>query len=135
MRRDLDGADVVSVMDEPDVTGRLAASHRLKEVMQPTDPAYAGQHFYSPAFLKIYDPFVLGLYATWVWRCPTRLLVEHYSRHIGRRHLDVGPGTGYFLQHASLPANLDLLLLDPNADVLEHASRRLRHLKPRVLRA
>src|SRR5207248_9461869 len=27
-------------LDEPHVTGRLAASQRLKEVMQPTDPAY-----------------------------------------------------------------------------------------------
>ncbi len=48
--------------------------------MDASDPAYAGQHFYSSWFLRIYDPLVLGIYANLVWRCPTRLLVHHYSR-------------------------------------------------------
>ena len=103
--------------------------------MEPTDPAYAGQKHYTPQFLKIYDPLVLGFFARWVWRCPTRRLVQQYTRHVGRRHLDVGPGTGYFLAHARLPAGVSLVLVDPNPHVLAHASRRLARLKPSVLRA
>jgi SAM-dependent methyltransferase len=103
--------------------------------MERTDPAYAGQHIYNSWFLKIYDPLVLGLYATFVWRCPTRRLVDLYTRNLGRRHLDVGPGTGYFLEHARVRDGSRVVLLDPNPSVLDHASRRLRRLNPLAFRA
>jgi len=103
--------------------------------MERTDPAYAGQHIYNSWFLKIYDPLVLGLFATFVWRCPTRRLVDMYTRNLGRRHLDVGPGTGYFLEHARVRDGFSVVLLDPNPSVLGHASRRLRRLNPSVVRA
>lgn len=103
--------------------------------MEPTDPAYAGQRHYTRGFLRIYDPLVLGFYGNLVWRCPTRRLVEHYNRHVGQRHLDIGPGTGYFLERARFPAGASLLLVDPNPDVLAHAARHLAHLNPSVLRA
>jgi SAM-dependent methyltransferase len=70
-----------------------------------------------------------------VWRCPTRRLAQQYTQHLRQRHLDVGPGTGYFLAHARLPAGGSVLLLDPNPDVLAHASRRLAHLNPSVIQA
>ncbi len=103
--------------------------------MEPTDPAYAGQQHYTPRFLTIYDPLVLWFFARLVWRCPTPRLVQHYARHVGRRHLDVGPGTGYFLAHAPLPPGAEVLLVDANPHVLAHAARRLAHLHPAVLRA
>lgn len=96
--------------------------------MKPDDPAYRGQSEYTPFFLKVYDPVVLGFVTRVVWRCPTSLLVERYRRHIRPRHLDVGPGTGYFLQRAGLPAGSPVTLLDPNPNVLDHATRRLRGL-------
>lgn len=104
-------------------------------VIDPEDPAYAGQKHYTPGFLKIYDPMVLGFYGNVVWRCPTRRLVEHYTRHVRRRHLDIGPGTGYFLERVRLPADARVVLLDPNPDVLAHASRRLARLAPLVIEA
>jgi SAM-dependent methyltransferase len=61
--------------------------------------------------------------------------VEHYRQNISRRHLDVGPGTGYFLEHAGLGSNANVVLLDPNPHVLVHAARRLTHLAPSVVRA
>jgi SAM-dependent methyltransferase len=103
--------------------------------MDAHDPGYAGQHFYGAWFLRIYDPFVLGFFCHVIWRCPTRLLVQHYQRHLGRRHLDVGPGTGYFLDRTRSPADGSLVLLDPNSDVLAHTSRRLAHLNPTRLQA
>ena len=50
------------------------------------------------------------------------------QRHIRHRHLDVGPGTGYFLEQAGLPKHSPVTLLDPNANVLRHASHRLERL-------
>lgn len=103
--------------------------------LPPDDPAYAGQREYTPAFLRVYDPMVLGLYCRAVWRCPAGRLVEHYTRNLGRRHLDVGPGTGFFLRRADLPGEAQLTLLDPNPHVLAHAGHRLAHLTPTVVAA
>jgi SAM-dependent methyltransferase len=103
--------------------------------LTPDDPAYAGQKHYTRSFLRIYDPLVLGLFGNLVWRCPTRRLVEHYRTHMSSSHLDVGPGTGYFLARAAPPAGTRLTLLDPNVDVLAHASRRLARLAPTTVQA
>jgi SAM-dependent methyltransferase len=92
------------------------------------DPAYKGQREYTPLFLRIYDPLILGFFTPVVWRCPTSRLVEGYRRRLGHRHLDVGPGTGWFLDRAGIPDGSPVTLLDPNVHVLEHASRRLRRL-------
>jgi SAM-dependent methyltransferase len=96
--------------------------------MERDDPAYGGQAEYTPFFLRIYDPVILGVFTRVVWRCPTSRLVEGYRRHIRPLHLDVGPGTGYFLERADLPAGSRVTILDPNAHVLEYASRRLARL-------
>ena len=96
--------------------------------MDREDAAYAGQREYTPLFLKIYDPLILGLFAPVVWRCPATRFGEGYQRHLGHRHLDVGPGTGYFLARAGLPDGSSVTLLDPNVHVLRHASRRLQRL-------
>ena len=96
--------------------------------MERDDPAYEGQREYTPLFLKIYDPLILGFFTPVVWRCPTTRLVEGYRRHLGHRHLDVGPGTGYFLERAGMPDGSPVTLLDPNVHVLDHASGRLQRL-------
>ncbi len=96
--------------------------------MDRDDPAYRGQSDYTRSLLKLYDPLVLGFVAWSVWRCPTSRLVEGYRQHIRDRHLDVGPGTGYFIGQSRLPDRSRVTILDPNANVLDHASRRLRHL-------
>jgi len=96
--------------------------------MDRNDPAYNGQREYTPLFLRVYDPVVLGVLAPVVWRCPAARLADGYRRHAGHRHLDVGPGTGYFLERAGLPDGSPVTLLDPNTNVLAHASRRLRRL-------
>ena len=93
-----------------------------------TTPPTTGQREYTPLFLRIYDPLILGFFTPVVWRCPTTRLVEGYRRHLGHRHLDVGPGTGYFLERAGLPDGSPVTLLDPNVHVLDHASRRLQRL-------
>lgn len=96
--------------------------------MDRDDPAYKGQSDYTRSLLKVYDPLVLGPIARFVWRCPTARLVARYRQHIRDRHLDVGPGTGYFLERSGLPDGSRVTIVDPNANVLDHASRRLQSL-------
>jgi SAM-dependent methyltransferase len=96
--------------------------------MDRDDPAYRGQREYTRLLLNLYDPLVLGPIARYVWRCPTTGLLERYRRHVRDRHLDVGPGTGYFLERSGLPEGSRVTILDPNRDVLRHVSRRLRSL-------
>jgi len=103
--------------------------------MDRDDPAYKGQSGYNPFMLAIYDPWVLGFMSRAVWRCSIPEAVERYRRHLGHRHLDVGPGTGYFIEKAEPAPGTEVTLLDPNPHVLRRASRRLAALHPTTVEA
>jgi ubiquinone/menaquinone biosynthesis C-methylase UbiE len=86
--------------------------------------------------LSIYDPLVLGLANHFVWRCPTRVIRDHYAEHVGRVHVEIGPGTAYFLDHVPFPAaDPRITLVDANPGPLEVAGRRLRRYAPSTVRA
>jgi ubiquinone/menaquinone biosynthesis C-methylase UbiE len=99
------------------------------------DPAYKGQAGYNSFMLAIYDPFVLRFMTRAVWRSPMAPVVERYRKHLGRRHLDVGPGTGYFLENAAPPTGTQITLLDPNPKVLGYCARRLHAMDPSTVEA
>jgi SAM-dependent methyltransferase len=103
--------------------------------MDRNDPAWRGQRDYGRLLLGLYDPMVLGPVARFVWRCPSGRLLDNYRRHIRDRHLDVGPGTGYFVARSGLPAGSQVTLLDPNPTVLRHAASRLRNLEVTTIEA
>ncbi len=103
--------------------------------MDRNDPAYKGQAGYNRFMLAIYDPFVLGFMTRAMWKSPTSDVVERYRTHIGRRHLDVGPGTGYCLEKATPPPGTAITLLDANPKVLAHCSRRLATMSPTTVEA
>jgi 2-polyprenyl-3-methyl-5-hydroxy-6-metoxy-1,4-benzoquinol methylase len=120
--------------------GRRAAPVRMTtataERLHPGDPAYKGQADYTPAFLAVYDPLVLGVMNRSVWRCRTSEILRLYESHAAGAHLDVGPGTGYYLDRCRCPEPpRSITLLDVNPDVLETASRRLARFAPSVHRA
>jgi SAM-dependent methyltransferase len=96
--------------------------------MDRDDPAYRGQSDYTRLLLDLYDPVVLGFVSWFVWHCPIDPVLEGYQRHIRDGHLDVGPGTGYFIDKSGLPDGSRVTLVDPNRNVLDHAARRLRRL-------
>jgi hypothetical protein len=63
-------------------------------------------------------------------------MLEQYDRHLGERHLDLGVGTGWYLDHAIWPVGQPAIrLLALNENSLSIASRRLARYSPRRVRA
>ncbi|MCJ1364158.1 hypothetical protein MMC16_003267 [Acarospora aff. strigata] len=86
-----------------------------------------GAAIYTSPLLKFYDWWVLSIVSTYAWRCSTRdILVPFFRAHVGpHRHLDIGVGTGYYLQHAGIPAAVSVSLVDLNPNSLVAATTRL----------
>ncbi len=104
--------------------------------MQAQDRISAGQAVYTPFTLNVYDYVVLGFSNRFLWRCPTSKLEAMYDRNVSDDHLDVGVGTGYFLDKATWPVEQpQITLLDLNANSLEAASRRIGRYKPETFAA
>ena len=96
----------------------------------------AGQAPYSSMVLRNYDWIVLGFSNRFLWRCPTTELCRLYDRNVSDCHLDVGVGTGYFLDKAKWPvAKPSIALLDLNPNCLATASRCIRRFAPQEVLA
>jgi hypothetical protein len=96
----------------------------------------AGQRVYTPLVLWGYDLFVLGFSNRFVWRCRSSRMLERYNRYVGARHLDVGVGTGWFLDHCNWPIETpQITLLDLNENSLSVASKRIRRYAPATIQA
>ncbi len=95
--------------------------------------APSGHSVYNRFTLAVYDWYVLGLSNRFVWKCPTDRLVAHFDRHVTDNHLDVGVGTGYFLDVCRFPSDSPRLgLLDLNPCSLARTSQRVARYKPEV---
>ena len=100
------------------------------------DEVEAGQRVYTPFTLRVYDLFVLGFSNRFVWRCRSSKMLERYESHVGERHLDVGVGTGWFLDHCRWPVESpQITLLDLNENSLSTASDRIRRYVPATVQA
>lgn len=97
-------------------------------------PADAGQTVYSPAVLAVYDAWVLGVSNHLLWRCPTRELRALYQRNVSAHHLDIGVGTGYYLDHVIWPIPRPrIALLDLNPNSLKAAAERIARYAPECI--
>jgi hypothetical protein len=95
-----------------------------------------GQQVYTPLVLRAYDLLVLGFSNRFAWQCRSGKLLEQYDRNVGRRHLDLGVGTGWFLDRCKWPVEQpDITLLDLNENSLSKAALRLRRYAPKTVRA
>lgn len=95
----------------------------------------AGQAVYNPRTLKVYDFVVHGVSNRWIWKCPTQKLEAHYQRHFSANHLDVGVGSGYFLDRCPPPvAAPRVALMDLNPDALAYAAQRIARYRPETYR-
>lgn len=77
---------------------------------------------YNGLTLRVYDLAVLGLTNSLIWRCPTARLVDHYRNNVGASHLDIGPGTGYYLERVDARS---ISLLDLNESSLAASAERI----------
>ena len=88
---------------------------------------------YSRFVLKIYDWYVLWYNCRFLWKCPAYYLLDLYNQYVSANHLDIGVGTGYFLDKCKFPStNVRLALMDSNANPLIVASKRLFRYNPEV---
>src|SRR5213083_2895267 len=93
----------------------------------------AGQAVYTKSMLVVYDLLVLGFSNRLVWRCPSKHILALYDRYVTANHLDVGVGTGYFLDRCRFPKDRPrVALMDVNSNCLEVASRRIARYDPEV---
>jgi len=96
----------------------------------------AGHAFYTRRSLAVYDLAILWYFSRLAWRCPAGRLVAHYDAHVTSNHLDIGVGTGYFLDRCAFPSIPPrLALLDPNAACLEVAGSRVARYEPEIIEA
>ena len=94
-----------------------------------------GQTAFNSLTLKYYDR-LLEYMCNRVWRCPIEQTLGLYQRHLSSNHLEVGVGTGYFLDRSRFPGPRPrLALLDVNSDCLKHTAAKLSRYAPEIYRA
>jgi hypothetical protein len=99
------------------------------------DRVKAGIALYTKPLLFVYDLLLLGCGCRFLWRCPSRHILEVYNKCITANHLDIGVGTGYFMDKCNFPSTSPrLALLDLNPNSLNVASKRLSRYHPEVYR-
>ena len=105
--------------------------------MNPTPgEVEAGHAFYTRRSLAIYDLAILWYFSRLAWKCPAHRVLRRCDEHVSGNHLDIGVGTGYFLDHCTFPtATPRLALMDPSEACLGAASRRTERYTPERHRA
>ncbi|MCD0447742.1 class I SAM-dependent methyltransferase [Actinocorallia sp. API 0066] len=100
-----------------------------------TQPALSGDaEMYTRPVLAIYDPIALGIVCPVAWRCSRRVMLNHYDRNVRDRHLDLGPGSGYFLDRCAFPTpRPSIVVADLNELVLSTVAKRIARYSPETL--
>ena len=105
--------------------------HHDVNIYGPDGDARKGASVYTPATLALYDLAVLRLSNALVWQCSSHVLLGFYNQHISDKHLDIGVGTGYFLDKCRFPsAAPKIALFDLNAHSLAKSAKRLHRYNP-----
>ena len=108
-------------MDQPTINPMLSG---VADVLP--DPG----RIYTPAGLRLYDAFVMGLLAERAWGCPARHFVDCYREHLKPSHADIGVGTGYCLDRCEPGPIERLALFDLRQSCLDYCAHRLRRFRP-----
>jgi len=98
-------------------------------------PMQSGARIYSKPVLCFYDFFVLKFSNTLAWKCSSHILLNWYNQHISANHLDIGVGTGYFLDKCTYPKPPKITLVDLNPNTLEASARRICRYIPKTHQA
>lgn len=95
------------------------------------DNAAAGAAVYSKLLLFFYDIEVLRFELPYIFKCPLRDAKEFFQNNVSGNHLDVGVGTGYFLDKCKFPVKNPVIhLMDLNPNTLEKTAGRIKRYKP-----
>ncbi|MQY11613.1 hypothetical protein SRB5_17320 [Streptomyces sp. RB5] len=115
----------------------MASIPSQPELTEPLDPRIVhSQAVYTRSKLAIYDKWVLGVFCPLVWRCPPRVMRRLYDEHAGKVHLDIGPGTGYFVDRCRFPtATPRITLLDLSRECLDMSAAVLARYAPETCQA
>jgi SAM-dependent methyltransferase len=98
----------------------------------PVEKVESSQAAFNDRTLNYYD-WLLDLTCRLIWRCSIEQTLELYRRHLSSNHLEVGVGTGYFLDRSRFPGpESRLALLDLNPHCLKHTEARLARHAPEV---
>lgn len=80
---------------------------------------------YTPWRLAFYDFWVLGIVTSYAWCCPTTTyLLPLFRANVRKNHLDIGVGSGYYLDPSTVPATAKLTLVDSESHALAVAKVR-----------
>ena len=94
-----------------------------------------GQSIYSKNNLPFYDLFVIQFSNHFAWHCPRKKLIAFFKDNVSHNHLDIGVGTGYFLNKLDAsPDEQRIGLLDLNEHCLAYAKKKLARFNPEVYR-
>ena len=95
----------------------------------------AGQMAYGRLTLFLYDRLVLGASCSCLWGCKAKVMLSQYRELVSDNHLDVGVGSGYFLDNCQFPSDSPrIALMDLNDNSLEFTAKRISRYSPEVYR-
>ena len=77
---------------------------------------------FNQLIMKNYDFFVNHINCKYVWGCDQKNIIDMYKKNISPNHIEIGPGTGYFLKHYKFD---NLTLIDINKDILIECQKNL----------
>lgn len=72
--------------------------------------------------LPFYDKIVNDINCKYIWKCNKENIFKLYKKNIKKNHLEIGPGTGYFLKKYTFS---NLYLMDINKDILLFSKKEL----------
>jgi len=76
---------------------------------------------------------ILGIFCRFIWKCPSRIILDNYNKNISENHLDAGVGTGYNHDHCQFSSKTPrLVLMDLNQNCLEVTTKRLTRYSPGI---
>lgn len=91
----------------------------------------AGAAVYSNLLLSFYDIEVLMFELPCIFKCPLHEVKDFFNKNVSGVHLDVGVGTGYFLDKGKFPVeNPTIHLMDLNPNTLQKTSKRIMRYDP-----
>lgn len=95
----------------------------------------AGQAVYTPRLLWFYDLIVIYFNMPFAWKCRAKNILKLYNSRISSNHLDIGVGSGYYLDKCKFPTGSPRVgLMDLNPNSLHFTAKRISRYKTELYR-